>query len=184
MVPIGNENHQKVHAIRCPSKWQRCQCGNGTHVRCSASVRKGIARLGHQSTDRYTAVVVRRTRHMATRLQSHQLHENRLYSSLREFHQFCANAVLYFFQVELKGLTNLIKFDNQGFRSDFVLDIIELSPNGMRKIGDWNSTQGVNFTRSFGDQQTEIVENLKNKTLVITMILVSDRHQEDVWAKI
>lgn len=82
--------------------------------------------------------------------------------------------------MELKGLTNLIKFDNQGFRSDFVLDIIELSPNGMRKIGDWNSTQGVNFTRSFGEQQTEIVENLKNKTLVITMILVSHKHQGEV----
>lgn len=78
------------------------------------------------------------------------------------------------FQVELKGLTNLIKFDNQGFRTDFVLDIIELSPGGMRKIGDWNSTQGVNFTRTFGEQQTEIVENLKNKTLIVTMILVSE----------
>lgn len=81
--------------------------------------------------------------------------------------------------MELKGLTNLIKFDNQGFRSDFVLDIIELSPVGMRKIGDWNSTQGVNFTRTFGDQQTEIVENLKNKTLIVTMILVSARMPEN-----
>lgn len=71
-------------------------------------------------------------------------------------------------------MTNLIKFDNQGFRTDFVLDIIELSPGGYRKIGDWNSTQGVNFTRTFGEQQTEIVENLKNKTLIITMILVSN----------
>lgn len=73
-------------------------------------------------------------------------------------------------------MTNLIKFDNQGFRSDFVLDIIELSPIGMRKIGDWNSTQGVNFTRTFGEAQHEIVENLKNKTLIITMILVSSNH--------
>lgn len=95
----------------------------------------------------------------------------------------------------MKGLTNLIKFDNQGFRSDFVLDIIELSQNGIRKVGDWNSTngqywcwkiisstnlikwiyflfEGVNFTRSYGEQQQDIVENLKNKTLVVTTILV------------
>lgn len=72
----------------------------------------------------------------------------------------------------MKGLTNLIKFDNQGFRTDFLLDIIELSPSGVRKVGDWNSTQGVNFTRSFGEQQQDIVENLKNKTLVVTAILV------------
>lgn len=71
----------------------------------------------------------------------------------------------------MKGLTNLIKFDNQGFRSDFLLDIIELSASGLRKIGDWNSTQGVNFTRSYVEQHAEIVENLKNKTLVVTAIL-------------
>lgn len=74
----------------------------------------------------------------------------------------------------MKGLTNLIKFDNQGFRTDFVLDIIELSSTGIRKVGDWNSSlpHGVNFTRSFGEQQQDIVENLKNKTLVVTAILV------------
>lgn len=75
--------------------------------------------------------------------------------------------------MELKGLTNLIKFDNQGFRSDFLLDIVELSAGGMRKVGTWNSTQGVNFTRTFTEQQSEIVENLRNKTLVVTMILVN-----------
>lgn len=78
---------------------------------------------------------------------------------------------LFLFQVEMKGLTNLIKFDNQGFRTDFLLDIIELSSAGIRKVGDWNSTQGVNFTRSFGDLQQDIVDNLKNKTLVISAIL-------------
>lgn len=72
----------------------------------------------------------------------------------------------------MKGLTNVIKFDNQGFRTDFVLDIIELSPNGVRKIGDWNSTQGVNFTRSFKEQVQDMVENLKNKTLIVTALLV------------
>lgn len=74
--------------------------------------------------------------------------------------------------VEMKGLTNVIKFDNQGFRTDFVLDIIELSPSGIRKIGDWNSTQGVNFTRSFKEQVQDMVENLKNKTLIVTVLLV------------
>lgn len=72
----------------------------------------------------------------------------------------------------MRGLTNLIKFDNQGFRTDFTLDVIELSPSGIRKVGDWNSTQGVNFTRSYNEHQNEIVENLKNKTLVVTTILV------------
>lgn len=72
----------------------------------------------------------------------------------------------------MKGLTNVIKFDHQGFRTDFLLDIVELSPSGLRIVGNWNSTQGVNFTRTYGEQQKEIVENLRNKTLIVTAILV------------
>lgn len=72
----------------------------------------------------------------------------------------------------MKGLSSVIKFDHQGFRTDFTLDIIEIGPTGLRKIGNWNSTQGVNFTRTFGEQQQEIAENLKNKTLIVTTILV------------
>uniref|UniRef100_A0A336L6S2 CSON001092 protein n=1 Tax=Culicoides sonorensis TaxID=179676 RepID=A0A336L6S2_CULSO len=75
--------------------------------------------------------------------------------------------------VEIQGLTNIIKFDHQGFRTDFVLDIIELSTQGLRKVGQWNSTRGVNFTRSYGDHQKEIVEYLQNKTLIVTTILSS-----------
>ncbi|KFB52145.1 AGAP000801-PA-like protein [Anopheles sinensis] len=73
--------------------------------------------------------------------------------------------------VEMRGLTDVIKFDHQGFRSDFVLDIVELGPQGLRKSGTWNSTSGVNFTRTYGDQQKEIVEILQNKTLIVTTIL-------------
>lgn len=73
--------------------------------------------------------------------------------------------------VEMRGLTDVIKFDHQGFRTDFVLDVIELSPAGLRKVGTWNSTQGVNLTRSYNDQQKEIKEILANKTLVVSTIL-------------
>lgn len=76
----------------------------------------------------------------------------------------------------MKGLTNVIKFDHQGFRTDFLLDIVELGPQGLRKIGTWNSTQGVNFTRTYGEVQKEIGEILQNKTLIVTAILVSLIH--------
>lgn len=74
----------------------------------------------------------------------------------------------------MRGLTDVIKFDHQGFRTDFILDIVELGSNGLRKVGTWNSTQGANFTRTYGDQQKEIVEILQNKTLVVTTILVRE----------
>jgi glutamate receptor, ionotropic, invertebrate len=73
----------------------------------------------------------------------------------------------------MRGLTDVIKFDHQGFRTDFVLDIVELGPTGLRKTGTWNSTQGVNFTKSYNEHQREIVEILQNRTLVVTTILVS-----------
>ncbi|XP_034252804.1 glutamate receptor ionotropic, kainate 2-like isoform X2 [Thrips palmi] len=75
--------------------------------------------------------------------------------------------------VEMRGLTGTIKFDNQGFRTNFVLDIIDLSREGLRKIGTWNSTSGVNFTRTYGEEYTQIVESLHNKTMIVTTILSS-----------
>lgn len=80
-------------------------------------------------------------------------------------------------------MTDIIKFDHQGFRTDFTLDIVELGPSGLRKTGTWNSTQGVNFTKTYGEQQLEIVENLKNKTLIVTTILVGyiHRHSCNIW---
>lgn len=73
----------------------------------------------------------------------------------------------------MQGLTGVIKFDNQGFRSSFSLDIIELGREGLRKIGTWNSTKGVNLTRTYGEIYTQIVESLQNKTFLVTTILVS-----------
>lgn len=72
----------------------------------------------------------------------------------------------------MRGLTGVIKFDHQGFRSDFLLDVVELSKDGLRQIGTWNSTQGVNFTRSYKESQKEISEILQNRTLIVTTILV------------
>ncbi|XP_055535893.1 glutamate receptor ionotropic, kainate 2-like isoform X3 [Wyeomyia smithii] len=45
------------------------------------------------------------------------------------------------------GLTRAIKFDHEGRRSDFLLDIVELGPAGLEKVGVWNSSEGLNFTR-------------------------------------
>ncbi|XP_055610691.1 glutamate receptor ionotropic, kainate 2 isoform X2 [Uranotaenia lowii] len=45
------------------------------------------------------------------------------------------------------GLTRTVKFDHEGHRSDFLLDIVELGPAGLEKVGVWNSTEGLNFTR-------------------------------------
>uniref|UniRef100_A0A8D8RHZ1 Glutamate receptor 1 n=1 Tax=Cacopsylla melanoneura TaxID=428564 RepID=A0A8D8RHZ1_9HEMI len=75
--------------------------------------------------------------------------------------------------VEMQGLTGTIKFDNQGFRPNFLLEVIELSKEGLQKIGTWNSTEGINFTRTYGEAYTQIVESLMNKTFVVCTLLSS-----------
>ena len=51
-------------------------------------------------------------------------------------------------QVEMRGLTGRIKFDQHGLRTDFTLEIVELKKDGLLKVGIYNeSTEKVNFTR-------------------------------------
>lgn len=54
-----------------------------------------------------------------------------------------------------------------------MLDVVELTKEGLTKIGTWNSTEGVNFTKSYGEAYAQVVESLHNKTFVVTVILVS-----------
>lgn len=67
----------------------------------------------------------------------------------------------------MRGLTGDIKFDHQGFRSDFKLDILELSEQGLVKIGVWNSTEGLNITRPVLPDADSGEENLTNRTFVV-----------------
>ncbi|XP_057319651.1 glutamate receptor ionotropic, kainate 3-like isoform X2 [Microplitis mediator] len=46
---------------------------------------------------------------------------------------------------EMKGLTGLIKFHTNGFRSDFKLNIVRLTPDGLKTIGNWNSTNSIEW---------------------------------------
>lgn len=80
---------------------------------------------------------------------------------------------IFLLQVEMKGLTGTIKFDQHGLRTDFTLEIVELKKDGLVKVGYWNEKYGVNFTRNFTESYSEIVESLQNKTLIVTTIYVS-----------
>lgn len=75
-------------------------------------------------------------------------------------------------QVEIEGLSGLIKFDNQGFRTNVQFDIITLREDGLKTIGTWNSTIGLNFSQTYTETYTEIVESLQSKHFIITTLLV------------
>lgn len=73
-----------------------------------------------------------------------------------------------------------MKFDYQGFRSDFALNIIELNATRLIKIGTWNTSEGLNITRSPGhdnnnmnDDEPEEEYSLRNHSFVVLIALVS-----------
>lgn len=71
----------------------------------------------------------------------------------------------------MKGLTGSVKFDNQGFRSDFSVDIIELKEGGITKVGNWNSSEGLNITRIYPPPAASDELSLQNKTFIVITCL-------------
>lgn len=60
-----------------------------------------------------------------------------------------------------------------------MLDLIELGPSGLNKVGTWNSTMGLNMTRQYVAPASEIdTHSLKNKTFIVLTSLVSVIQEE------
>jgi glutamate receptor, ionotropic, invertebrate len=72
----------------------------------------------------------------------------------------------------IRGLSGDIHFDQKGHRSNFQVEIIELASDGIRKIGTWNTTDGLYLAR-FQPTIDESVLSLRNKTFTVLTALVS-----------
>ncbi len=75
-------------------------------------------------------------------------------------------------QTVVQGLSGEIKFDNQGYRTNFAVDIMELTSSGLAKIGIWNTTDGLTITRVYETSGGFVEGSLKNKTFIILTTLV------------
>ncbi|GBM80363.1 hypothetical protein AVEN_16457-1 [Araneus ventricosus] len=71
----------------------------------------------------------------------------------------------------IQGLTGKVKFDEQGFRSEFVLDLIYLTKDGLEKIGAWAPGKGINITKNMSNEYDTLL--LQNKTLIVTTYVVT-----------
>lgn len=60
-----------------------------------------------------------------------------------------------------------MKFDAEGKRTDFALQIGELSKEGFKITGTWTQ-EGINFTRTVTELYSQIVENLQNKVFRVS----------------
>lgn len=82
----------------------------------------------------------------------------------------------------LHGLTGMVQFDNEGLRTNIVLDIMELSYNGLQRIGTWNSSgsDGLRITRLLPPPSGQDSESLQNKTFIVLTALVIRPAEQDV----
>lgn len=71
-------------------------------------------------------------------------------------------------QKEEEGVTGPIGFNEFGERTEFSLEIIELNKHGFATIGLWDPTNKIQYLRSEGDVQTQIIEALGNKTFIVS----------------
>lgn len=66
-----------------------------------------------------------------------------------------------------------MRFDTEGLRADFQLDIVELESHGMVKVGTWTPDGGVDIVRAKPPAVGVDEFSLKNKTFIVLTALVS-----------
>ncbi|XP_064489275.1 glutamate receptor ionotropic, kainate 3-like [Ornithodoros turicata] len=71
--------------------------------------------------------------------------------------------------ISIQGLTGLVSFDPQGFRSSFVLDIMALKSDGLQKVGRWTPRDNVTVDENATSDYNSLF--LQNKTLIVTTVL-------------
>ncbi|XP_043213245.1 glutamate receptor ionotropic, kainate 2-like [Amphibalanus amphitrite] len=74
----------------------------------------------------------------------------------------------YMRNVEVLGLTGLVRFDTTGVRSHFSLDVVTLLDEGLVPLGRW-TPEG--FSASGADNRTRVVPSIKNQNLTVTTLL-------------
>lgn len=66
-----------------------------------------------------------------------------------------------------------MRFNAEGRRTYFELDIIALSREGYMKIGNWDPDKSIVYTAALKDLESQkMVENFFNKTFIVTARLV------------
>ncbi|XP_044740754.1 glutamate receptor ionotropic, kainate 2-like [Chrysoperla carnea] len=70
-------------------------------------------------------------------------------------------------KVKSDGLSGPIQFDENGYRTDFTLQILDISDDGFRPIGTWDPANGVRRTISEEDSLAQYSAALRNKTFKV-----------------
>nr|XP_037875496.1 glutamate receptor ionotropic, kainate 2 isoform X2 [Bombyx mori] len=86
--------------------------------------------------------------------------------------EFGSSIINYIRTMEIDGMTGIIKFDDEGFRSYFEVDVLEIMPHGLEKVGSWNIEDGLIQDRNFiAPAEPESSETMKGKHFIILTAL-------------
>ncbi|XP_016344311.1 glutamate receptor ionotropic, kainate 4 [Sinocyclocheilus anshuiensis] len=101
--------------------------------------------------------------------RTHPFFQDFVLSLNRSWQENCDHAPFAGTPVELEGLTGHIEFNSKGQRSNYALQIMQNSRDGLRQIGQWHSEQGLSMERKL--PSLNVTDTLFNTTLTITTIL-------------
>lgn len=65
-------------------------------------------------------------------------------------------------------MSGRIVFDDNGLRTQFYMEVLELSADGFKKIAVWDHENGVVPTRDINEVYLQISQSLHNKTLIVS----------------
>ncbi|VVD05444.1 unnamed protein product [Leptidea sinapis] len=85
---------------------------------------------------------------------------------------FGSSIVNHLRTMETDGLTGPIKFDEDGFRSDFEIDVLEVMSHGLEKIGAWSLEDGfVEMRKIIPVVEEDATDSMKGKHFIILTAL-------------
>ncbi|KAK2579601.1 hypothetical protein KPH14_010895 [Odynerus spinipes] len=71
----------------------------------------------------------------------------------------------------IHGLSGPVRFDTAGFRSDFRLEIVSLNREGLKKVGDWRSTNSIAWVQKSGLPGVDEMKTLQDKHFIVLISL-------------
>ncbi|XP_013785227.2 glutamate receptor ionotropic, kainate 2-like, partial [Limulus polyphemus] len=103
---------------------------------------------------------------------SHAINIQNLSCENREYWSQGNSIISYMKVLSVEGLTGNIQLGENGVRTNFSLDLIELKHDGFKKAASWNPEDGIVFTRNYtATYNQEIKQSLRNQTLRVTTII-------------
>ncbi|KPJ04254.1 Glutamate receptor, ionotropic kainate 2 [Papilio xuthus] len=90
----------------------------------------------------------------------------------QETWNFGSSIINFVRTMEIDGMTGVIKFDEDGLRSDFEVDVLEVMSHGFEKVGTWNAEDGYEDTRTvIPPVEEEGSDSMKGKHFIILTAL-------------